>query len=94
MAIEAVHYEKTKITKGYTNKLLNIDLGNQNISTSDIPQDMQHMFVGGRGYCLKLVFDGTNANTQYDSPENVLALAGGPFCGENGFAGTGKAGEP
>ncbi|MBW2220490.1 MAG: aldehyde:ferredoxin oxidoreductase, partial [Deltaproteobacteria bacterium] len=90
MSLAAISYQKTKITRGYSNKLLEIDLGNQKISVSDIPQKMQNMFVGGRGYCLKLVFDGTNANTQYDSPENVLALAGGPFCGENGFAGTGK----
>jgi aldehyde:ferredoxin oxidoreductase len=90
MSLAAISYQKTKINRGYTNKLLNINLENRELSVSNISQEMQDMFVGGRGYCLKLVFDGTNAKTKHDSPENVLALAGGPFCGESGFAGTGK----
>jgi len=83
-------YQRSDVNKGYTDRLLRIDLSKKSISIETIPQEMRSMFVGGRGYCLKLVYDGTHAATRYDSPENVLALAGGPFCGERGFVGTGK----
>ena len=90
MTIESINYVRSEIDKGYTHRLLNIDLSSADITITEIPDEMREMFVGGRGYCLKLVYDGTNAETQYDSNENVLAFGGGPFCGETGFAGTGK----
>lgn len=90
MTIKAINYVRSEIDKGYTHRLLEIDLSSKKITITKIPDKTREMFVGGRGYCLKLVYDGTSANTRYDSPENVLALAGGPFCGETGFAGTGK----
>ncbi len=83
-------YTRAEIEKGYTNRLLSIDLTRKEITVKDIPETMRTQFVGGRGYCLKLVFDGTTADTRFDSPDNVLAFAGGPFCGETSFAGTGK----
>ncbi len=90
MTITTISYEKVPVDRGYTDRLLAVDLGRQTLEIKEIPRSMREMFVGGRGYCLKLVYDGTTAATRYDSPENVLALAGGPFCGESGFAGTGK----
>lgn len=90
MHFNSLSYEKSSVHRGYTNRLLRIDLSSHAISVEEIPAAVRDMFVGGRGYCLKLVFDGTTENTKYDSPENVLALAGGPFCGESGFVGTGK----
>lgn len=90
MIHSSLSYKKSNVNKGYTDRLLEIDLSSKKISAKEIPQEMRRMFVGGRGYCLKLVCDGTNSKTRYDSPENVLALAGGPFCGETGFVGTGK----
>ena len=90
MQYVSVAYKEVKIEKGYTDRLLEINLTTKQISVKSISADMRRMFIGGRGYCLKLVFDGTKASTQYNSPENVLAFAGGPLCGETGFAGTGK----
>ncbi len=90
MIYTKVNYRIQCVDKGYTNQLLRVDLSNKEITLEEIPAQMRRMFVGGRGYCLKLVYDGTHSGTRYDSPENVLALAGGPFCGESGFAGTGK----
>jgi aldehyde:ferredoxin oxidoreductase len=90
MTIASICYEKAAIDKGYTNRLLRVDLTNHAIMIEHVSYDVREMFVGGRGYCLKLVYDGTTADTAYNSPDNVLALAGGPFCGESGFAGTGK----
>lgn len=90
MIFESINYEKAPIHRGYTDRLLKIDLSCKTIEIETIPEQTRKMFVGGRGYCLELVYEGTSAETVYDSPGNVLALAGGPFCGESGFAGTGK----
>ena len=85
-----LRYTPAKAVKGYTDRILRIDLNKHTISIEEVPEEMKRRLVGGRGYCLQLVFDGTNAETRFDSPENVLALAGGPFCGETAFVGTGK----
>ncbi len=90
MEYASTQYRRSELHKGYTDRLLHINLTEHTIAVEKIPQHIKQTFVGGRGYCLKLVFDGTNAATRYDSPENVLALSGGPFCGETGFVGTGK----
>jgi len=90
MVFKSTNYEKANIDRGYTDRQLDIDLTTRDIHVHAIPEETREMFVGGRGYCLKLVYDGTNSQTRFDSTENVLAFAGGPFCGESGFAGTGK----
>ncbi|MBW1984437.1 MAG: aldehyde:ferredoxin oxidoreductase [Deltaproteobacteria bacterium] len=90
MTVESINYKRSEIENGYTHRLLKIDLSSRDIDIVEIHEEMRKMFIGGRGYCLKLVYDGTSAETGYDSDENVLAFAGGPFCGETGFAGTGK----
>lgn len=90
MVYASLKYRNHGIEKGYTNRILAVDIGKMEIRVEAVPTEMRTQFVGGRGYCLKLVYDGTNANTRFDSPENVLAFSGGPFCGETGFAGSGK----
>jgi aldehyde:ferredoxin oxidoreductase len=85
----AVKYDKAAIERGYTGRILQVDLSAKEIRVAPAGHEIEQ-FVGGRGYCLKLVFDGTNEKTRYDSPENVLAIAGGPFCGETAWIGTGK----
>ncbi|MDY6969930.1 MAG: aldehyde ferredoxin oxidoreductase C-terminal domain-containing protein [Spirochaetota bacterium] len=90
MIFESIDYTKSELKNGYTNQLLEINLSNKTLTVKKIPDQIRTQFIGGRGYCLKYVFDGTNASTLFNSPENVLALAGGPFCGETGFVGTGK----
>ena len=91
MKVYASHtYTPARVETGYTDRILNINLSDFRISIETVPQEMRQRYVGGRGYCLKLVFEGTRAETRFDSPENVLALAGGPFCGETAWVGTGK----
>ena len=90
MKYSSIQYARSELKKGYTDRVLRIDLSTHTIAAEEIPEDVKQAYVGGRGYCLKLVYDGTTAATRYDSPENVLALSGGPFCGETGFVGTGK----
>ncbi len=90
MIFGSTDYTKSKVINGYSDRILKIDLNTNSITIDKISKETRNMFVGGRGYCLKGVYDETNANTKYNSNENVIVLAGGPFCGESGFAGTGK----
>jgi aldehyde:ferredoxin oxidoreductase len=52
--------------------------------------DFKEKYTGGRGYALKLIWDGTKAETRYDSPENILVMASGPLGADPRFPGTGK----
>ncbi len=90
MTYASNRYTRSALKNGYTNRMIFVDLSTKQIEVRNIQDEMRDKFIGGRGYCLKLVYDGTGPATRYDSPENVLAFAGGPFCGETAFAGTGK----
>jgi len=90
MSINKIGYKKTEVRNGYTNHILKVNLSNNSMLVNRISEETKEMFIGGRGYCLKEVFKGTKSSTKYDSEENVFTLAGGPFCGETGFTGTGK----
>ena len=83
-------YRPAPIKGGYTDRILKIDLTSATISIETIDQGFREKFIGGRGYALKLIWDGTSAETQFDSPENILVFSGGPLCSEPRFPGTGK----
>ena len=87
---QSLSYTPQSVDRGYTDRILHLDLTSRTLRIDPVPERMRNRYVGGRGYCLKLVFDGTDGHTLYDSPENVLALAGGPYCGETAWAGSGK----
>ncbi len=88
--VKQIKYEPAKVVGGYTDRILRVDLSRQEITIQELPPDFKNKYVGGRGYALKIIWDGTKRETRYDSPENILVMAGGPLCNEPGFPGTGK----
>ena len=88
--LRQIKYQPARVVGGYTDRILRVDLSNQEITIQELPPDFKNKYVGGRGYALKLIWDGTKRETRYDSPENILVMAGGPLCNEPGFPGTGK----
>ncbi|MBW2038430.1 MAG: aldehyde:ferredoxin oxidoreductase [Deltaproteobacteria bacterium] len=90
MIIAEMDYTPAEIVRGYTDRILRVDLTGSRIETEILPDDFKERWIGGRGYALKLIWDGTNEKTRYDSPENILVLAGGPLGAEPLFPGTGK----
>jgi aldehyde:ferredoxin oxidoreductase len=72
-------YSVPEIKNGYSNKILHIDLSNGKIEIINVSKEMRKKFLGGGGYALKLVYDGTDKNTKYYSEENVLVFASGPL---------------
>ena len=88
--LRLVKYEPARVIGGYTDRILRIDLSTQEITIQELPSDYKNKYIGGRGYALKMIWDGTSRKTRYDSPENILVMASGPLGNEPGFPGTGK----
>ncbi len=85
-----ISYQPASIIGGYTDRILRINLDKGEISIQELPPDFKTMYTGGRGYALKLIWDETNRETRFDSPENILVMASGPLGNDPGFPGTGK----
>ncbi|MBM4452688.1 MAG: aldehyde:ferredoxin oxidoreductase, partial [Chloroflexi bacterium] len=88
--LKQIKYEPAPVVGGYTDRILRLDLGKQDILIQELPPDFKHKYIGGRGYALKLIWDGATRETRYDSPDNILVMASGPLGNEPGFPGTGK----
>jgi len=88
--LRQIKYEPPRVVGGYTDRILRVDLSTQEIAIQALPPDFKNKYIGGRGYALKLIWDGTTRGTRYDSPDNILVMASGPLGNEPGFPGTGK----
>jgi aldehyde:ferredoxin oxidoreductase len=88
--LKQLEYKPAQIQGGCTDRILNIDLGKREITVRELPADFKNKYIGGRGYALKLIWDGVKPETKYDSPDNILVMASGPLGNEPGFPGTGK----
>ncbi|MFC2002124.1 aldehyde ferredoxin oxidoreductase C-terminal domain-containing protein [Chloroflexota bacterium] len=88
--LRQIKYKPARVVGGYTDRILKVDLGTQEITIQELPPDFKNKYVGGRGYALKMIWDGTTQETRNDSPDNILVMASGPLGNEPGFPGTGK----
>jgi aldehyde:ferredoxin oxidoreductase len=88
--LKQFNYNPARVTGGYTDRVLRVDLSKNVIHIQELPPDFKTKYIGGRGYALKLIWDDTRETTKYDSPENLLVMASGPLGNEPGFPGTGK----
>jgi aldehyde:ferredoxin oxidoreductase len=88
--LKSLKYTPAKVKAGCTDRILRIDLGTNKIEIEELPPEFKYKYIGGRGYCLKLIWDSTTRTTRYDSPENILVMAHGPLGAEPAFPGTGK----
>jgi aldehyde:ferredoxin oxidoreductase len=88
--LHQIEYKPAKVIGGYTDRILRIDLSQPEITIQKLPPDFKNKYIGGRGYALKLIWDGTTRDTRYDSPENILVMSSGPLGNEPAFVGTGK----
>jgi aldehyde:ferredoxin oxidoreductase len=84
-------YEKGGVRRGYNMRTLHLDLGSLVAAEKPVSPEMKSKFVGGKGFGLKLLWDGTTAATKWDSPENEIVIAMGPICGNTNYPGSGKS---
>ncbi len=84
-------YELRPVQRGYANRTLYINLGDNTIYEKPVTQQMKDLFTGGRGFALKLLWDAVTPETKWDDPENELVIANGPICGITAYPGSGKS---
>lgn len=97
-AIKAKHrmlksweYNWKPLDRGYTDKILYINVGTPEIREKDVPQVMKEKFIGGKGYGLRLLWDATKPDTKWNSPDNEIVISSGPIGGITQYSGTGKS---
>jgi aldehyde:ferredoxin oxidoreductase len=79
------------LDKGYTDKILYINVGNCQIREKDVPPVMKEKFIGGKGYGLRLLWDATRPDTQWYDEDNEIIISSGPIGGITQYSGTGKS---
>jgi aldehyde:ferredoxin oxidoreductase len=84
-------YKWTPLDKGYTDKILYINVGTSEIKEKDVPPVMKEKFIGGKGYGLRLLWDATKPDTKWDDKENEIIISSGPIAGITQYSGTGKS---
>ncbi|MGB4437787.1 MAG: aldehyde ferredoxin oxidoreductase C-terminal domain-containing protein [Sedimentibacter sp.] len=84
-------YELGKVDKGYTNRSLYINISDNKIESKPVTQMMKDKFVGGKGFGLWCLWNGTTPATKWNDPENEIVIAGGPVCGITQYPGSGKS---
>ena len=61
--LNQVTYEPKPLYHGYTDKRLRINVTDNTIDMIDIPQEVKEKFTGGKGYCLRYLWDATKPDT-------------------------------
>ncbi len=84
-------YQWTALEKGYTDKVLHINLSENCFTEKDVPPFIKEKFIGGRGYGLKYLWDATKPDTKWNDPENEIVISSGPIGGITQYSGTGKS---
>ncbi|MFA6400815.1 MAG: aldehyde ferredoxin oxidoreductase C-terminal domain-containing protein [Salinivirgaceae bacterium] len=85
------NYVWKPIDKGYNNRTLYINLDDNRIEEKPVTQLMKDKFVGGKGFGLKLLWDGTRPDTRWNDPDNEIIISPGPVAGITQYSGTGKS---
>ena len=68
------------LTKGYTGKVLRVDLTTKRFSTEPLREDAAKAFIGGRGLGAKYLFDELPAGTDPLGDKNKMVFLTGPLC--------------
>jgi aldehyde:ferredoxin oxidoreductase len=84
-------YSRVRIQRGYTNRILSIDLSTGTIAIPELDPKVRDYFLGGRSLGLYLLHKAITSRTRPEDPENPLIIANGPLGGIPQFPGTAKA---
>ncbi len=84
-------YNWTPLHRGYTDKVLHINVSTNEVNEKTVPPLMKEKFIGGKGYGLKLLWEATKAETKWNDPENEIVISSGPIGGITQYSGSGKS---
>lgn len=83
-------FEIKELYRGYSDRILRIDLNKNEINILPVSQQMKELWTGGKGFDLWLMFQEIGKDTKWDSPENPICFSPGPLGGTTSFPGSGK----
>jgi aldehyde:ferredoxin oxidoreductase len=69
------------VIKGYAGRVLEVDLGTQTFSFEPLDEEIARLYLGGKGYGTRLLYDRTEAGIDPLGPKNLLIFATGPLNG-------------
>jgi aldehyde:ferredoxin oxidoreductase len=69
--------------KGFIGKLLKVNLTTNKIDEENLDESIAKDFLGGAGYACRYLYDKMNKDTDPLSPDNILMIMTGLFCGSN-----------
>lgn len=84
-------YELGKIEKGYTNRTLYINVGENIIKEKPVTQLMKDKFIGGKGFGMYYLWHAVTPETKWNDSENEIVIATGPVGGITQYPGAGKS---
>ena len=84
-------YPPQEVSRGYTDRTLYVNLSSREIISKSVSQAMKDIIIGGRGFGLRLLWDGITSKTKWDDPENEIVISSGPIGGITQYPGTGKS---
>ncbi|TEU13154.1 MAG: aldehyde:ferredoxin oxidoreductase [Anaerolineales bacterium] len=86
-----IDYELGQVERGYTNRTLYVNLSENTVANKPVTQEMKDIFIGGRGFGLRLLWHGVSAETKWNDPENEIVISSGPIGGTTQYPGSGKS---
>jgi aldehyde:ferredoxin oxidoreductase len=89
--LKKFEYEKKELYRGYTDKTLYVNLSDNTIAEKTVDPQVKEKFIGGKGYGLRMLWDGTKPDTKWNDPENEIIITPGPVAGITQYAGSGKS---
>ena len=69
--------------KGVWNKVIRVNLTNEEINIESYEEKLWRQYLGGSGLGAKLLYDEVDGNVEPLSPENKIYFLTGPFCGSS-----------
>lgn len=67
--------------KGYGGRILEVDLGSRTFAFKPLDEEIARLYIGGKGYGTRLLYDLTEAGVDPLGPGNPLIFATGPLNG-------------
>jgi aldehyde:ferredoxin oxidoreductase len=89
--LQKMDYQHKELERGYTDKILYINVGSNEIREKAVPAQMKEKFIGGKGYGLRLLWDATKPDTRWNDPDNEIVISSGPVGGITQYSGAGKS---
>lgn len=84
-------YDLCAIDKGYNNRTLYVNVGNNDINEKPVTQLMKDKFIGGKGFGLYYLWNAVTPSTKWNDPENEIIISSGPIGGITQYPGSGKS---